>query len=154
MGKFEITINEIEPKIALSIRDTTTAAELGKKFGELYGEIGQFMKQKGLKQSFHLFGIYHGFTPQDVDLEAAVPFTGSTEPEGRIRIMKTYGGKAVCLKYYGPYDKLADGWNEMQSYVKENNLEASAPCFELYVTDPGSEEDSAKWLTEIYFPVK
>jgi effector-binding domain-containing protein len=153
-NKYEISITHVEPAIAISIRDNCTVAELGKKFGELYGELGQIIKKQNLKFASHLFGIYHNFRPESVDVEAGIPISGNPEPEGRMRIMKTYGGKAVCLKYYGPYDKLSEGWSEILNYVNENSLNALAPCFEVYVTDPGSEPDSSKWLTELYFPVK
>jgi len=152
--KYEINISNVESQIAISIRDNCTAEELGKKFGEIYGEIGLYIKSQDLKFASHLFGIYHSFSPQNVDVEAGVPVSGRPEPEGRMRIMKTYGGKAVYLKYYGPYDKLSEGWNDMLNYVNENKLVASAPCFEVYITDPGSEPDSSKWLTELYYPIK
>jgi hypothetical protein len=30
----------------------------------------------------------------------------------------------------------------------------AGPCFETYPVDPGSEPDSAKWQTDVYYPVR
>jgi len=42
----------------------------------------------------------------------------------------------------------------MEKYINENKLEALTPAVEEYVTDPGSEPDSTKWLTKIVYFVK
>lgn len=150
----EITIVNVESKQAMTIRDTCTAAELSDKFRELYGELSLIIKKQGLKTVNGPFGIYHSFSPEEVDLEAGIIVEGNPAPEGRMNVIKTYGGKAVCLKFYGPYSKLAEGWNELSEYLSNNNLKDTAPCYELYVGDPMETEDHSKLLTEIYCPIK
>lgn len=149
----EIKIVKVNSKQAVTIRDTCTAAELSKKFGELYGELGPVIKKQGLKSVNGPFGIYHSFSPEKVDVEAGIIVEGNPAPEGRMKVINTYGGKAVCLKYYGPYSKLMDGWNELMAYLKENKLDPCSPCYELYVGDPVETEDHSKLLTEIYCPI-
>lgn len=149
----EFKLVTVKSKLAISIRDHSTAAELSNKFAELYGELSGLMKKQSLDFDASLFGIYHGFSPEDVDVEAGIPVSGSPEPEGRMNIINTYEGKAVKLDFHGPYSSLSVGWNAMIKYIEDNNLKASAPCFEVYVTDPGSEPDSNKWHTEIYYPI-
>lgn len=150
----EITTVTVVSKHAIAIRDHSTAAGLSDKYGELFGELGTVMKKQGLKMDGHPYGLYHKFTPEDVDMEAGFPISGDAKPEGRMNLTDTYSGKAVCGKFYGPYTKLAEGWNEMMEYVKQNNLEVIAPCFEIYITGQSEEPDSSKWLTEIYLPIK
>ena len=39
----------------------------------------------------------------------------------------------------------------MDDYFKANGLEPSKLVMEEYVTDPGAEPDTSKWLTKIYY---
>ncbi len=150
----EYTIVNLEPKQAISIKATTTQAGLGEKFMELLPELHGILKKQSLQMSGAPFGMYHSFSPEKVDMEAGIPVTGNPQPEGRMNVIQTYGGKAVKTDFYGHYDNLKEGWDGIMAYVKENNLQGNGAPFEIYVTDPGSEPDSSKWLTEIYIPVK
>jgi len=150
----EISIVNLESKQAVAIRDSCTPEKLPDKFREIYGELSPVIKKQELKTHNGPFGIYHSFTPESVDVEAGIVVSGEPKAEGRMKIIQTYSGKAVCLKFYGPYSKLADGWNELSAYLKSHNLQNTAPCYELYVDDPMETEDHSKLLTEIYCPIK
>jgi effector-binding domain-containing protein len=149
----EVTIVKLEPKWALAIRDNCTAMELGNKFGELYGEIGKFTKSHSLEAAGFPFGIYHSFSPENVELEAGIPIKGNIKPEGRINMIETYGGKAAKTTYTGPYDNLKQAWVEFAKLVDSADHKLAGPCFEVYVTDPEKEPDSSKWITELYTPI-
>jgi effector-binding domain-containing protein len=51
----------------------------------------------------------------------------------------------------GSYDHLDVPHNAIESYIKENDLEVLGPALEEYVTDPGSEPDTSKWETHIFY---
>lgn len=148
-----VSIVSLESMQAVSIRDHCPAAELSKKYAEIYGELGGMMKKQSLGFASHPFGIYHNFSPGDVDVEAGIPVSGSPVSEGRAVVMKTYSGKAVKIDFFGHYSKLSAGWDVLSKYLKDNGLKPAAPCFEIYVSDPEKEPDPDKWLTEIYCPV-
>jgi effector-binding domain-containing protein len=42
----------------------------------------------------------------------------------------------------------------MDDHIKANKLEHVAPVVEEYITDPGTEPDSNKWVTLITYFVK
>ncbi len=42
----------------------------------------------------------------------------------------------------------------MDEYIQANKLEQLTPVIEEYITDPGAEPDSTKWLTKIVYFVK
>lgn len=150
----EFTIVNLEPKQAIAIRDHSTAAGLGKKYGEIYGELSEIIKKQDLEVTDHPLGIYHSFTQEDVDMEGAIVVKGNPKPEGRMHVINTYKGKALRGDFYGPYDKLQEGWDATVAYAKENNMETTWPCFEIYVNDPGNEPNPSKLHTEIYLPIK
>ncbi len=149
----EIKIVTLEPKPAVAIRDTCTFAELGNKFGEIYTEIGTYLKKISLHPDGAPYGLYHSFSPEKVDLEAGIPVSGDIAGEGRIKPVSTYGGKAAMTTFTGHYDKLHEAWGEFAKLVDSKGYELAGPCFEVYITDPEMEPDSSKWVTELYTPI-
>jgi effector-binding domain-containing protein len=150
----DIKIIEVEPKPALAITDTCTFAELGNKFGEIYGEIGSYMKDNSIQMAGAPFGIYHAVSPEKVELEAGIPVSGNPTDGGRIHVMSTYGGRAAMTTFTGHYDGLKNAWGEFAKAVDAKGYQLNGPCFEVYITDPGEEPDSSKWITELYTPIK
>ncbi|NOS86822.1 MAG: GyrI-like domain-containing protein [Ignavibacteria bacterium] len=150
----EYKIVTLESHSALAIRDTCTFAELGDKFGEIYSEIGAYLKANSLKAAGYPFGIYHSFSPEKVDLEAGIPVEGNSSGSGRIYTMQSYSGKAANTTFTGPYEKLSEAWVEFARLVDADNHKLAGPCFEVYVTDPEDEPDSSKWITELYTPIE
>lgn len=150
----EYKIVTLESHSALTIRDTCTFAELVDKFGEIYSEIGAYLKANSLKTAGYPFGIYHSFSPEKVDLEAGIAVEGNPAGSGRINATHTYSGKAANTTFTGPYEKLSEAWVEFAKLVDADNHKLAGPCFEVYVTDPEDEPDSSKWITELYTPVE
>jgi effector-binding domain-containing protein len=60
---------------------------------------------------------------------------------------------ALQIAYYGGYSKMADARGAMADYMKEKGLTHNL-VIEEYLSDPGSEKDSTKWLTNIYYVIK
>lgn len=60
--------------------------------------------------------------------------------------------KVLWIEYYGAYEKSANAHNAMNQYIKEKNLK-QAYVVEEYITDPMTEKDTSKWLTNIYYVV-
>ena len=56
----------------------------------------------------------------------------------------------------GNYDNLKEAWDKTMAYIADNNLEVveGGAMLETYITDPMSEPNPAKWITEIYVAVK
>lgn len=149
----EFEIVNLEPKTALSIRDTCTFEELPQKFGELYGEIADYAKNNSITFAGYPYGVYHSFSPEKIDLEAGIPAAGELAGAGRIVSTRTYSGKAAKAVHIGPYEKLNEAWGVFAKEV-DKEYKPAGPCFEVYVTDPGEEPDSSKWITELYTPVE
>ena len=57
------------------------------------------------------------------------------------------------LAYHGGYNDMMAAHDAIGKYMKEKNLSASV-TLEEYVTDPMTEKDSTKWLTNIYYIIK
>lgn len=62
-------------------------------------------------------------------------------------------GKAFKFNYYGPYDQMEASHIEINTYLNNAQIELIGAPWEVYVTDPGMEPDTSKWLSEIWYPV-
>ena len=43
---------------------------------------------------------------------------------------------------------------QLMSYLTQYDYEQAGEMFDIYITDPGAEPDTAIWQTDIYIPVK
>ncbi|MBK7967170.1 MAG: hypothetical protein IPK10_19115 [Bacteroidetes bacterium] len=87
-------------------------------------------------------------------MDACIPVTQAGKTVGNIQSGKYAGGNMLVVSYYGSYEGSGAGHNAANEYAKANNLEVIGAPWEKYVTDPMTEKDSTKWLTEICYPVK
>jgi effector-binding domain-containing protein len=66
---------------------------------------------------------------------------------------KLAGGSVLYIDYYGAYSGTGEAHYLIEEYAKENGITIGAPAVEMYVTDPKSEPDTAKWLTKVLYPI-
>jgi len=65
----------------------------------------------------------------------------------------TPAGKVLHIEYYGAPNKSIDAHMAMDKYMSEKGL-SQTMVLEEYITDPGKEPDTTKWLTNIYYILK
>lgn len=141
----------------MTVRDSCRETEISNKLGQLYGEIGAEISKQGLKQSGAPFGIYYevrmlGDTGMFFVLEAGIPIDKSGTSAGRVNYSETKESKVVKASHYGPYDATPATHEKIDAWMKAYKLTCTGPVWEIYVTDPMSESDPGKWLTEIIYP--
>ncbi len=145
---------EIPARIILSIRDTASPETISQKFEMIYSKVFQLLQQRKLSQSGPPFAIYHSFSSQSFDMEAGVPIKEIIVPPAGITCREIPAGNVVMTSFFGPYEATAIAYQAIEKYIKEQKLEIAGSPWEEYITDPSSEPDTAKWQTDIYYPVK
>lgn len=151
---YEIKEKTIEPMNIVAIRDTITMSETSKVLGENFGEMMALLKKQKVGFAGPPMAISFAWDTATWDFEAAIPVSKEVKPAGRVLYKPFYTGKAIYVVYTGPYEKTEKAYLDLQNYVKENKIEENGGPWEVYITDPVTEPDSSKWVTEIYFPVK
>lgn len=63
-------------------------------------------------------------------------------------------GETVVVSHYGLYENLPASYILIENWIRDNNYSPDGNSYEIYLTDPGSEPDSSKWETQIFYPVK
>jgi len=146
-----LEVVEIEARNIISIKDSTNAEGISEKLKELYTELSIFMATKELESAGMPLAMYYHYSPEKVILEAALPYAGEVEGEGRIIAKQTPDGKAVMGIHYGDYNASEGMHYAIDEYVKANNFEYNI-CWEIYANDPTT-VDSADVETHIYYSV-
>jgi len=154
--KYTYTVQEkeVSPVFIATIRNKVNSGEIGEIMGKSYGEIQAFLAKNRAKQSGSPMAITLAWDSLSWDFEAAIPIDKEIKGNDKIVIKKSYEGKTIWVTYTGPYESTYQAYTDLDQYMKEKGLTQAGGPWEVYVTDPGTEPDSTKWVTEIYFPVK
>jgi effector-binding domain-containing protein len=153
---FEYSIAEVEvpSMLIVTYKTTTNLNNISKDIGASYGKIGQFMMKNKLQQAGPVMAYYHSFNPEKIEMECAIQVDKEAKSANDINVYKTQSCQAAKVMYYGAYEKTEAAHDAIHNWVAANNKTISGSPWEVYVTDPMSEKDTAKWLTEIYYPIK
>lgn len=79
---------------------------------------------------------------------AAVP----AEADG-VKVGQTYAGRVVKLTHKGSYASIAQVYERIHAYTKENKLKEKTASWEEYVSDPGETADE-ELLTNVYVAIE
>jgi effector-binding domain-containing protein len=142
-----------EEQLLATYKSTTNLKNISADIGASYMKIGEFLKKNKLEMAGPVMAIYHSFSPEKIEMECAVPIGKEVKGDGTVNVIKMPAGNAVVAHYYGPYSGTETAHKAIADFVKANNKKVTGSPWEVYVTDPGIEKDTAKWLTEVYYPV-
>lgn len=121
---------------------------LGTQFPGLYAEAGKNGLKPGMPAALYLTWDSTGTTVEPVVQVDKLPaktgkYTARTQP----------ATKALKVDYFGSYEKVGPAHEAINAYAAMNGKTITGAPWEVYVTDPGKEKDTAKWHTQIYYPV-
>ena len=152
LGEFKI--NELPEQIILGVLDSCPAAELGSKFGPIYGEIGAVMRKNKLDFIGPVMGYYYSYSPEKTVFEPAILVAKKVKGEGRVTCRTNPPTKVVSVSFFGDYQYLSKAWGAMGDYLKANKLEQNGTPREVYITDPTTVKTKLEVETRIDMPVK
>ncbi|MBI4930430.1 MAG: SRPBCC family protein [Bacteroidetes bacterium] len=148
--------------------DSPEMVYIGKKDSLGWAQISEFY-QKNLPAIFEAVGkaklepaaspsgLYFSWDTVNkiAVMAAAIPVKGDSKT--KVKGFETFilpAGKMLHIAYMGGYNGIGTAHMAMDDYMHEKGFMQLTPIAEEYVTDPGKEPDSTKWLTNVYYPVK
>ena len=141
----------------LGARAMVNMADMQQFYGDNLGKAFEALKAANLQMTGMPHGLYYSWDMEkgESDMAAAIPFTGMLKkvPDG-MSVIDVPAARSLTIEYKGGYGGLAGPHNAMDAYIQENGLTQLTPVMEEYVTDPGTEPDSMKWVTKIIYLVK
>ncbi|MEX1190607.1 MAG: GyrI-like domain-containing protein [Brumimicrobium sp.] len=146
---------ELSERTFLGVRDIVKMDQMESFYGKNLSEAFQAVSENDLELNGSPSGLYFSWNPEsgETDMAATIPVSNK---EVDIEGFETWrlGGKALKIVHMGDYENLADPHNAIEQYMKENSLKSSGPAIEEYITDPGNEPDTNKWVTHIYYLIE
>jgi effector-binding domain-containing protein len=143
-------IVELPARSAAVVRIEGPVTDMPRLMGEAFDLTMKAITASGASYAGHPFARYVAFGPQ-IEAEVGFPFSGTVTPTERVYVIELPGGRTVTTTHVGPYDKIGEAWERVQTWMKEHDLETAAAPWEAYLTGP---EDPGPPITEIFFPVR
>lgn len=159
--KFTVTITEenIQPVTYIGISTTMStenqdaiSAAMAKSYGELMAVLNK-AKAEMTGPPFCLYPKWDEAAKQ-MEMVCALPVPANTKAPAKYKVAEVAGGKAVKAVHRGSYHNLKKTHDEIARYIEYKKLEIIGAPWEVYITDPMVEKDTAKWITEVFYPVK
>ncbi|MES2779555.1 MAG: SRPBCC family protein [Bacteroidota bacterium] len=151
---FDIEERVMEPVKIAGVRAKIKTQDLnGNTFGKWFGQVSQVLQKAKIEASGAPRTIYYQYGPKEVEVEAAIPVATLGADEGTVKFHETAKANVLVVKYYGDYGKTEPVYMAAYDYIKAKGKTSNGAPMEIYITDPGMEKDTAKWLTEIVFPL-
>lgn len=153
---FDIQQTTVSAMTIFGITDEVTWEHMNSDFfGSRYGEINAYLKEDAANLTAPPLAIIHVWDEENKKAKIEVALASNSTKPGNKRVVKgtSHEGAVVKGSFYGPYEGTGAVHYAIDDYAKANALQISGSPWEVYVTDPGEEPDTTKWLTEIYYPV-
>jgi effector-binding domain-containing protein len=149
--KFELSDQQAQP--VLSMRATTSVANLPHILGKAYGAIINYLNEIGEKPVEAAFAAYYNMDMENLDVEMGFPVARQIAGKGDIKAGEIPAGKRVSCLYKGPYSGVEPVYEAMMQWINENGYTPSGIAYEFYYNAP-DEVPENELLTKIVFPLK
>lgn len=121
-------------------------------FSDHFPQAIQGAEKAGAKMIGFPSGFFWSYdtVAMNTDMAAAIPLDKQVKTTDSLQILRV-GGKALMIEYLGDYAQTAEAHLAMDEYMADKKLQYLPPMIEEYVTDPGQEPDTTKWLTRVIY---
>ena len=154
-NNMKVGLMTTEDKIYLTSRSKVPMTEVAAFLGSAYGRMMYAMGQANVQMSGAPSALYYNWDEESMisDMAAAAPLAQAREFDG-FEIVNMPARRAIQVDYYGSYSNIGSAHITADSFAANFDLAMGTPVIEEYVTDPGLEQDTSKWLTRIYYPLE
>lgn len=140
---------------AISITDTVTGMEFNSFMETGFGSLYMYALRNEAEFQGHPYTAYHLWEPPTrIIMEVGIPLAELIPGEDPIKAVSSPGGKVVRAVHWGAYEKVGAAHDALAKYIEVLDLEIIGSPWEVYITDPNQEPDTARWETVVYYPIK
>jgi len=153
---YEVAVEEIPERFYVGVRKTVAFADMTQFFGTTFSKAMEQIQKGGASPAGAPAGLFWNFDEQagKADMAAAMPVAASQKFGGGMSVFPVGGKSALVINYLGAYEKSGEAHYAMDEYMTEKGLQNVPPVIEEYITDPGQEPDTSKWLTRVIYFVE
>lgn len=136
------------------VREEVSEADLAEAMGRMFQTVSAALSDQGVAAASAPFARYHAMGDV-VDLEAGVIVTDPIQPAGPVQPGELPAGPAAIAVHTGTYERLGATHAAMRRWLEANpSQQPNGGPWELYITDPATEPDPNRWMTEVIYPLK
>jgi effector-binding domain-containing protein len=152
--RYEIKIEQIKPQPTMSTRFRAAPEELGAKYGEAFGALYTYVTSNGGEITGPPFGRYHDMRDGKFDIEAGLPVAKVLAAKDAIKPSQLPGGTVATTMHVGPYEKLGEAHEALETWSREHGKKATGGPWESYLVEPSREQDPNKFETKLFLPIE
>jgi len=131
----------------------TSFEDIGPQMGKSYGELLKICSDNKWNILGMPFSINYDSESEYFEFDVAFKIDKMvTAPIGFISGVIP-AGETVSISHFGLYENLPASYSVIENWIVKNGYIRNGRSYEVYITDPGSEPDSSKWETQIFYPV-
>ncbi|HEX6460531.1 MAG TPA: GyrI-like domain-containing protein [Thermoleophilaceae bacterium] len=148
-----IEIRDLAAQPTAVRHEVTPPDQLAKVVDRTFPALFASLRQLGVTPAGPPFVRYLS-TDDPFEVELGVPVPAEAGALDGAEHGSLPGGRVAVWSHYGPYSQLRAACEQLGESVRDLGEEASGPFWESYVTNPATEPDASKRLTEIYLPLR
>lgn len=150
---FDVKEIEMAPRTYIAVKDTVKFDKMKDFYEKSFGAVMSAMAKKKVQATGPTSAVFFVWDEANAQalMAAGVPAKEGSKIDSFESISAS--GKALQIAYFGSYEGSANAHWAMDDYMTSRGVESSL-VIEEYVTNPMSEKDTTKWLTNIYYILK
>jgi effector-binding domain-containing protein len=125
---------------------------IGEAMAPVFQRLYETLAAKGIQPSGAPW-VRYLCIGEDVEFEVAAPTAREIEAPGGMISGSTAGCDYARTLHVGPYERIGAAYSAVTTWLAENALVVAGAPWEVYLTDPMSQPDPAKYETLVYCPV-
>lgn len=153
---FEAQLKETDPQTVAFLVMRGSYDQTPQGLAKLYGLVGRYgLRPAGPPEALYL--TMPDVTPEGEAMwELWAPIAGGPgevdADETGFGVKRVDGQTVASTMHKGPYDTVAETYEQLTAWVADHNAQPVGPPREIYLSDP-QEVPPEEYLTEVQFPV-
>jgi DNA-binding transcriptional MerR regulator len=138
-----------------AIRQEVTSAELGPWYNGALGELYATLSTQGTALAGEAGGVYADelFSQEQGQATIYLPVSNGFRGTGRVRELELPPVELAVIAHSGPHDEIDRAYGTLADHVTRREITVNGPIREFYPVNLHHTGDSARWRTEIGWPV-
>ncbi len=130
-----VNVQTVQPRRLAAVRREVAPGEVGAAWGPALGKVWDLIRsQPGLWTDGHNIFVYrdskHPGAPILCDF--GVEVTRTFETAGEVYATETPGGEAAVAVHRGPYNRMNEAYNAIDTWIAANRRESAGHSWEIY----------------------
>lgn len=148
-----LQIIETEEQPVLSVKTTTPVSNMPSVVGRVYGQIVNYIVEKGEEPIGPAFIAYYNMDMENLDLEIGFPIAGEIEGKDDIVLRYIPAGRKATGFHKGAYGEISPLYERLNKFISEKGYEPTGVVYEYYYNSP-EEIPESELLTKVEFLLK